>query len=162
MDLNERIKNAKTNDVKKEEELKMQKQMHKIELLKKIESLTPRITKLIDTANTLIDNGYWNFIETDEWGRNGFRSEGWAHHFGFMLNGGTHRIDSVGICNGGACGDYDFHTTGEFTYMTEWYKSIPCSHELKVEDAERMLRDFDDFETRFFTELESFLAKKGA
>ena len=162
MDLNERIKNAKTNDEKKEEELKRQKQIHQTEILKKIESLTPRITKLINTANTLIDNGYWNFIETDNWGENGFRSEGLAHHFGFMLNLNAHKIDSVGICNGGSFGDYDFHTTGTQTYMTQHYDGQPCFKELKVGDAEIMLREFDDFETRFFTELEKFLVEKGA
>lgn len=162
MDLNERIVKAKANDVQKAVDAQNAKDAHIKELLKSIKALTPRITKLVDTANTLIDNGYWDFIKTDEWGKGGFRSEGWAHHFGFMVNKITDRVDSVGICNGGACGNYDFHTTGEQTYMTEWYGSIPCVQEIKVSNAERMLKEFDDFENRFYTELDKYLSEKGA
>lgn len=162
MDLNERIMNARMNDTQKAVDAQIAKESHVFDLLNKIKALTPRITELIDTANMLIDNGYWGFIDTDEWGKGGFRSEGWAHHFGFMYNNSANRIDSVGIVNGGACGEYDFHTTGDSVYMTKWYQSEPCEQELKVENAERMLRDFDDFEKRFYTELDEFLSKKGA
>ena len=162
MDLNERIMKAKANDVQKAVDAQNTKDAHLKELLEQIKVLTPRITKLIDTANTLIDNGYWDFIKTDEWGKGGFCSEGWAHHFGFMVNGATDRVDSVGICNGGACGNYDFHTTGEQTYMTSHNTGLFSNKEIKVSNAERMLKDFDDFENRFCTELDKFLSKKGA
>ena len=163
MDLNERIMKAKANDVQKAVDAQNTKDAHLKELLEQIKVLTPRITKLIDTANTLIDNGYDSFIRTDsDNSYRGFQTEGWAHHFGFYINHSTGKVDSVGICNGGACGDFDFHTTGETTYMTSHNKGLFSNKEIKVSNAERMLKDFDDFENRFYTELDKFLSKKGA
>lgn len=165
MDLAERIRNAKANDIEKALDEKAKAKAYLESLLTKVEALESRITKLIDTANDLLANGYWSFLDPGDWGRKGFVSEGWAHHFGFMRvseNGHILRIDSMGVVNGGACGGYDFHTTGKRHYMTEWYRSEPVSKPFKVSNIEEMLKLFDDFESRFYSELETFLTKKGA
>ena len=169
MDLAERIRNAKANDIEKALDEKAKAKAYLESLLTKVEALEPRITKLIDTANDLLANGFWSFLDPGEWGRKGFVSEGWAHHFGLMLvEGGwrkpinERRVDSVGIVNGGACGNYDFHTTGKCHYMTEWHRSTWTNQPLKVSSIERMLDGFEDFESRFYSELETFLTKKGA
>lgn len=165
MDYSKAIASAQKNDADKELEKKIAEKKHLEEVLNSLKKLTPRIKKLIDTANELLDAGYWNFLDPGEWGRSGFVSEGWAHHFGFMLDswgfGRGKHISSVGIVAGGACGDHDFHTTGETTYMTGWYKAEPDGTPIKVSYAERTLKDFDDFEHRFYTALDSFLASKG-
>ena len=164
MDYTKAIASAQKKDADKEFEKKLAEKKHLEELLDSLKKLTPRIKKLIDTANELLKAGYWSFLDPGEWGKCGFVSEGWAHHFGFMLDRNTPRrtlIDSVGIVAGGYCGDHDFHTTGELTYMTGWYKSTPDGTPIKVPYAERTLEDFDDFEQRFYTALESFLASKG-
>ena len=164
MNLSERISMARVNDNNEAIAKERAKQEHEKEVLENIKALTPRITKLIEVGNELLDNGYWEFLDPGEWGRKGFVSEGWAHHFGFVLDCwavSKKHISSMGIVNGGGCGSYDFHTTGEHTYMTEWYKSEPCGKAIKIEDAERMLEVFDDFEKRFYESLEVFLAKKG-
>ena len=145
-------------------EKKLEEKKHLEEVLNSLKKLTPRIKKLIDTANELLKAGYWSFLDPGEWGKCGFISEGWAHHFGLMLDRNAPwrtKVDSVGIVAGGLCGDHDFHTTGELTYMTGWYRSTPDGTPIKVSYAERTLKDFDDFEQRFYTALESFLASKG-
>jgi hypothetical protein len=164
MDYSKAIMSAKQNDIDNENEQKRKEKEHLEDLLKRIKKLTPRIKRLIDTANQLLDAGYWSFLDPGDWGKCGFVSEGWAHHFGLMLDRNAPRrthIDSVGIVAGGYCGEHDFHTTGEATYMTGWYKSTPDGTSIKVSYAERTLEDFDDFEQRFYTALEDFLAKKG-
>ena len=165
MDYSKAIASAKQNDIDKEIEKRRAEKEYLDDLLERLKKLTPRIKKLIDTANELLKAGYWSFLDPGEWGRCGFISEGWAHHFGFMLdswgNGRDKHISSVGIVAGGACGNHDFHTTGETTYMTSWYKAEPDGTPIKVSYAERTLEDFDDFEQRFYTALESFLASKG-
>jgi hypothetical protein len=164
MDYTKAIMTAKQNDIDNENEQKCKEKEHLEDVLKCIKKLTPRIKTLIDTANQLLDAGYWSFLDPGDWGKCGFVSEGWAHHFGLMLdrNAPYHtKIDSVGIVAGGFCGEHDFHTTGECTYMTGWYKSTPDGTPIKVSYAERTLKDFDDFEQRFYTALEDFLAKKG-
>lgn len=164
MDYTKAIMSARQNDIDNENEQKRKEKEHLEDLLKCIKKLTPRIKKLIDTANELLKAGYWCFLDPGEWGKCGFVSEGWAHHFGLMLdrNAPWHtRVDSVGIVAGGFCGEHDFHTTGEITYMTGWYQSTPDGTSIKVSYAERTLKDFDDFEQRFYTALEDFLAKKG-
>lgn len=164
MDYSKAILSAKQNDLDIEAQKKREEKEHLDDLLKRLKKLTPRIKKLVDTANQLLSAGYWDFLDPGEWGRCGFVSEGWAHHFGLMLDRNAHwhtRVDSVGIVAGGFCGDHDFHTTGETTYMTGWYKSTPDGTPIKVPYAERTLKDFDDFEQRFYTALESFLASKG-
>ena len=164
MDYSKAIASAQKNDADKELEKKLEEKKHLEEVLNSLKKLTPRIKKLIDTANELLKAGYWSFLDPGDWGRCGFVSEGWAHHFGFMLDRNaplrTH-IDSVGIVAGGYCGDHDFHTTGKATYMTGWYKSTPDGTPIKVPYAEKTLEVFDDFEQRFYTALESFLASKG-
>lgn len=166
MDYAKAIASAQKKDADKELEKKLAEKKHLEEVLEGLKKLTPRIKKLIDTANELLKAGYWSFLDPGEWGRCGFVSEGWAHHFGFMLDSWgvsncDKHISSVGIVAGGACGDHDFHTTGELTYMTGWYKADPDGTPINVSYAERTLRDFDDFEQRFYTALESFLASKG-
>lgn len=164
MDYSKAILSAKKNDIAKETEKRIKEEEHLNDLLNSLKKLTPRIRKLIDTANELLDAGYWSFLDPGEWGKTGFVSEGWAHHFGLMLdrNAPYHtKVDSVGIVAGGCCGDHDFHTTGENTYMTGWYCSTPDGTPIKVSYAEITLEDFDDFETRFYTALKSFLANKG-
>ena len=169
MDLAERIRNAKMNDIQKESKKKAKEKAYLERLLKKVEALEPRITKLIDTANDLLDNDYQSFLKgfmSEGLAHHlGFVSEDLAHHFGFMRvseNGRTLRIDSMGIVNGGACGGYDFHTTGKRHYMTEHHRSVPVLQPLKVFNIETMLKMFGDFESRFYSELETFLANKGA
>ena len=166
MDYSKAILSARQNDVDKALEKKRLEKEHLEDLLSRLKKLTPRIKKLIDTANQLISAGYYEeFLKPGEWGRGGFVSEGWAHHFGFMLErhgfGQPLNINSVGIVAGGACGEHDFHTTGERTYMTGWYGSTPDGTPIKVSYAEHTLETFDDFEKRFYTALEEFLAKKG-
>ena len=165
MDYSKAILSAKQNDADKEKEQLRLKREHLENLLDSLKKLTPRIKKLIDTGNQLISAGYWDFLDPGEWGKCGFVSEGWAHHFGLMLErhgfGQPMNINSVGIVAGGFCGEHDFHTTGERTYMTGWYGSTPDGTPIKVEYAERTLKEFDDFESRFYTALEEFLAKKG-
>lgn len=164
MDYAKAIASAQKKDADRELEKKLAEKKHLEELLYSLIKLTPRIKKLIDTANELLKAGYWSFLDPGEWGKCGFVSEGWAHRFGLMLDRNAPRhtkVDSVGIVAGGYCGDHDFHTTGETTYMTGWYKSTPDGTSIKVSYAERTLEEFDDFEQRFYTALESFLASKG-
>lgn len=166
MDYAKAIASAQKKDADRKNEKKRLEKEHLEELLNSLKKLTPRINKLIDTANQLISAGYYEeFLAPGEYGKKGFVSEGWAHHFGLMLErhgfGQPLNINSVGIVAGGFCGEHDFHTTGERTYMTGWYGSTPDGTPIKVEYAERTLKDFDDFESRFYTALEEFLAKKG-
>lgn len=168
MELSERINKAKSNDLALKIEADRKEKEEIESLCKKIEALTPRIKKLITTANDLIKAGFYSFIETDEWGKGGFRSEGWAHHIGFIVDGckweNNLYIKYMGKINGGACGDHDFRTNGNETFMTVgWYKpERDYSRPIKKSDAEEFLKKFDDFEARFYSELEKFLAKKGA
>ena len=165
MDYSKAIASAQKNDADKELEKKLTEKKHLEEVLGSLKKLTPRIKKLIDTANELLKAGYWSFLDPGERGKCGFVSEGWAHHFGFMLDswryGREKHISSVGIVAGGFCGEHDFHTTGECTYMTGWYGNTPDGTPIKVPYAERTLKDFDDFEQRFYTALKDFLASKG-
>ena len=132
--------------------------------MSRLQKLTPRISKLIETANALLENGYQDFLTPDEWGRNGWVSEGWAHKIGFMYDswgfGTVYHISSMGIVNGGACGGFDFHTTGDCTYMTKNYGKDPIAVPLKENNAESFLKGFDDFESSFYDAVEIFLKSK--
>lgn len=155
MDLTNRIITARKNDeeVKRNKELEQEKQL--TTCIFKLYHLTPKIKKIINVANTLIDNGYYDFIIPR-------CSEGIKHIVGFMLDRSKNKVDSIGICNGGWCGEYDFHTTGEKIYMTEHYKNTPVEKEIKINNAERTLREFNDFEKKFYDDLEKFLQNKNA
>ena len=162
MDFKKRIMRARAKDEKAEKASQPIDWENLLpDKLNRIKVLTPIISKRIDTANTLIDNGYGSFLERDKWGYGGFISDCKCHNLGFMLNRDTGKVDSVGFCNGGSWGEFDFHTTGEKTYMTEWCESLPCDEPIRLGDAERMLRAFSHFEGEFFGALHSFLSKKG-
>lgn len=154
-ELLKRIKQARSNDNDAETAKENAQRAKEQKLAKDIKALTPRIKELIETANALIDSGYREFV-------NNFCSEGWAHHIGLMYNNNTHHIDSMGKVNGGACGSFDFHTTGERIYMTDWYGSNQVKWGIKWANAEQFLEDFNDFESDFNTKLEEFLQKKQA
>ena len=155
-ELLKRIKQARSNDNDAEIAKANAQRAKEQKLAEGIRVLTPRITVLIETANALIDSGYEEFVKDN------FCSEGWAHHIGFMYNSNTHHIDSMGKVNGGACGGFDFHTTGKNIYMTDWYGYNPVKWGIKWENAEQFLEKFDEFESKFNTKLEEFLQKKRA
>lgn len=155
MDLTDRIISARKNDEEKRHNKEIEQKKCLETCISKFYKLTSKIKKIIDVANTLIDNGYYDdFVKPR-------CSDGYRHLVGLMFNSNNNKVDSVGICNGGWCGDYDFHTTGEKTYMTEHYKSTPVKENIKITNAERTLRDFNDFEERFYDDLEEFLQNKG-
>lgn len=136
---------------------------------------TDVVKELIDTANALLDNDYFekNFSI--------FQSEGWKHRVGFVYNRTTRHFDSMGVVNGGACGDYDFHTTGEKSYLTHHEKSDPLEtdeifrttiefsggyirrnmDEYFVRGAERFLEEINGFRNNFNNAVEKFFADKG-
>lgn len=163
-ELLKRINRAKKYDA--DEKVKKQQEQSALQekLTADIKALTPRIKELIETANALIDAGYYEkFLDSNASdGVRGFCSEGWAHHVGFMYNSGTRHIDSIGRCNGGWNGNYDFHTTGDSIYMTAWYRSQPVDHPIKWRDAADFVAEFDKFETKFKQALEVFLQAKKA
>lgn len=154
MDLIVRIISARNKDeeIVRNKELEQQKRLETC--ISKLCELTPKIKKLIDVANTLVENGYCDFVKNH-------CSNGISHLVGLMIDFSKNKVDSIGICNGGYYGDYDFHTTGKKTYMTEHNKSTPVSKEIKINNAEATLEEFDDFEKRFYNRLEIFLQKKG-
>lgn len=155
MDLIDRIVSARKNDEEKRHNKEFEQNKRLESCISKFRELEPKIKKLIDVANTLIDNGYCNeFVGK-------YFSNGISHHVGLMFDSNKKNIGSIGICNGGSRGNYDFHTTGEKTYMTEHNKNTPVSEDIKIIDAETTLREFDDFEERFYKNLETFLQNKG-
>lgn len=162
--LMERIRQAKKSDADREVEKQQRQNALEEKLTADIKALTPRIKELIETANALIDAGYYEeFLESyGSNGSRGFCSEGWAHHIGFMYNSTTGHIDSMGRCNGGWNGNYDFHTTGDSIYMTAWHCSQPVDHPIKWGDAADFVAEFDKLETKFRQALEAFLQTKNA
>lgn len=165
MDYTKAIMSARKNDDIKERNELLAKQKHEEDVMEKLKLLAPRMEKLMNIANQLLEAGYWEFLDPGEWGKTGFVSEGWAHHFGFMLDswgfGKTRHISSMGIVAGGYCGNNDFHTTGTTTYMTDWHGNTPNGAPIKIEYAERTVDMFDDFERRFYSSLDIFLKNKG-
>lgn len=161
MDFSERIKLAKTNVEKDNAKKEMEKQNRLSNYRKQLKALTPRINKLMSDANSVIANGFYDFLDGDS--SSSFFSEGWAHKVGFIKNLSGGEIEFMGIINGGYCGDHDFHTNGERAFMTtKWYGDEESSMDLKESDVERFLKEFDDFETRFYKSLDKFLVKNGA
>ena len=167
-DFKERINKAYLSDKIKKENKIIQEEEKRIEYLEKIKELTPRIKKLIDLANVLIKNGYYHdFLETSSRNdyKKGFQSEGWCHNVGFIIDGKgdiSLYVTHMGIVNGGCFGENDFRTNGEDTYMSfDNYSIYRTSIPINLNDAKRFLNEFDNFEKRFYEELEEFLSKKG-
>lgn len=159
MDFSERLKLAKTNVENDNAKKETEKQNRMANYRKQLKDLTPRINKLMSDANSVIANGFYDFFGEDS----SFFSDGWAHKVGFIKNRSGGKIEFMGIINGGFCGDNDFHTNGERAFMTtKWYGDEESPMELKESNVERFLKEFDDFETRFYESLDNFLVKKGA
>ena len=111
--------------------------------LAKIKELKPRIDDLIKLANYAKDNGI-NFDKTGM-----FYTNSWSHLVGFLYG---NPITMLGIDAGGACGDVDFRTNGEYTSGLN--RKTMSIVEPRLYHMETFIKKFDEFEREFYAYIE--------
>ena len=165
----EKIKAYKTSKDRKELEsmLTEVKEYHK--LMGKIADLQPRIHKLIETANTCLENDielnmcrkkdHWMF---DEYKMGTFVSNSITHKVGFIQGNGISygynpktKIKMVGIVNGGAFGKLDFYTNGIDTFSV--HEDTKECTKARNKDMIKFLKGFDKFEKEFYEYIDNLI-----
>lgn len=149
----EKLQQHIANEQKQKEEKEKAEKKYNDTLCKKICTLRPRIEKLIELGNAVRVAG--KLVHITWLGNynapNVFRAEGIYHRLGFMDQGyedDNQIIKFIGFDCGGACGKYDFYTNGDEIFdKHEETKAIihPSS-----EHMEKFLKEFDEFEKRFY------------
>lgn len=158
MDRIEKIQQHK-EAVKKQKEMKdMVKEATLKDRVAKIKNLKPRIDKLIELANACLENdidinkccssgwcrGYDNYQDGT------FVTNGISHHLGF-LPPLDNIIYEIGIIAGGCCGPWDLHTNGTYvTFVNQENDDERDSEEKDISTLEKLLNDFEKFETAFY------------
>lgn len=151
-------------DKNKAERKRIELEEKRNKALSEVESLYPRIRKLLAIANKCVEEGislpcsakcrkfgygggYFNFI-----------ADGFNHCVGFIekrrrITEGERAFDYIGVINGGWCGDWDFYINENSTFMKaendETIKPAPIEH------LQGFLRQFYDFESAFYKWIES-------
>ena len=140
---------------------------HKINgLIAQIRALKPRIDELLATGKACMENG----IEINAYGRSVYRdldsyekgtfvTNGISHHLGFVQDGRNYNFSVLGIKNGGACGVYDFHTDGYKVYSIHEKNRNDVTGP-RIIDMEHFLREFDKFESAFYTYVDKEIEKQ--
>lgn len=179
MILNKRIKD---NKIKQDNLIK--EAQRKDELIKKALTLCPRVQKILDTANALVENGYIDFLYGGECQVfpsfnkrvKSFVSEGFYHELGLIgelsettLAHYCYKIPPqkpffkfMGIVAGGWNGDYDTLIDGNDIYISKHGTTTPIGLEFTDRwyyHCDRMIKEFEEYEKRFFEKVEEFLNK---
>lgn len=147
--IDKKVGNDKDNARQKEIETKNRFDI----ALAKIKELKPRIDDLIKLANYAKDNGI-NFDKRGLGGHDGydtgmFYTNSLSHLVGFLYG---NPITMLGIDAGGACGDVDFRTNGEYTSgLNRKTKAIV---EPRLYHMETFIKKFDEFEREFYAYIE--------
>lgn len=175
MTLEERLELI-SNRAKKNKDEEYAKEMElndgKLEALRKIEKLKPRIEALIVLGNKCIDEkiDFPSSLETTKLGYGSgydtydFCADGFYHHVGFMNckkgcwyrgENKYNKIKYLGIENGGACGVYDFYTNGSVTFFKR--EETGEVKEADLGNMKKFLKEFDKFEAAFCKWIDSLM-----
>lgn len=136
------------------------------DLIAQIRTLKPRIDELLATGTACYNNG----IEINAYGKSVYRDLDSYEKGTFVTNGISHRVGFVsdrfgpdfsflGINNGGACGVYHFRTDGYAVYSVHENNRYDVKPP-RIRDMEEFLRDFDKFESSFYSYVDKEIAKQ--
>ncbi len=147
------------NKAKKEENIRQI-------LISHIASLSSRIAELIETGNACLQNNieldkYHSVSRSyDSYEKGTFVANGITHQLGFITKRSESNkcvITSIGIINGGACGNTDLLVKEDLiTGITVGPKSC----EPRIRDMERFLEQFEEFETTFYAYVDQIVGTK--
>ena len=143
-----------------------EKQRKADNLIAQIRALKPRIDELLATGMACVKNGIqissydkYLYRDLDSYEKGTFVTNGISHHLGFVQDRGVYNFSVLGIDNGGACGDYDFRTDGYKAYSVHERNNTDIK-EPRIIDMEHFLREFDKFESSFYSYVDREIEKQ--
>lgn len=150
-----------------DERLKMENEKRETEkkLKKEIRNLLPRITQIIEIGNLCLKNnieiGQTPSQKRYSYENNIFETDGIHHQLGFYRRRypswkyPNDSYDCIGYMMGGACGDKDFITNGDFIFNIEHKKPSIIKNDLSIRHMKKFLNEFETFESEFYKFIEN-------